>query len=339
MKRRIYGGDHAAVASSLNNIVLTYLSLELYEEAKSNATSALEMFKKALPENHPYISISKRNLIFASIGLANKLLLGGKIQEALSLYASLGIDPQNLGNRIYQSAIQLWQAGELELSIDCYRVLSEKLIPQYRGVKQNLACEYHVKALKEQGFGHEEKFTEYIQKTRETFELAISVKSEEPVSAGLYAEYAQFLLKHHNTENKEEYAKIKNLLERAIANAEVPSGISYGKIDKQTTIEPLGSIIEKKGEVSINNPSIFAQYMLVKLYLMYGDIVEAKEALELLQAQVISLEETDENLVYRKMLEVAEKDMGDLCEAKKDSSFVTMVLSPRQAGGGNSVSK
>ncbi len=53
MRRRLFTGDHPAVATSLNNLAVLYKNQGKYSEAEFLYLEALAMFERVLGTNHP----------------------------------------------------------------------------------------------------------------------------------------------------------------------------------------------------------------------------------------------------------------------------------------------
>ena len=62
LAKKMYGEEHPAVATSLNNLGLLYSSMGRYEEAERYYEQALAIFKRLLGEEHPHVATSLNNL-------------------------------------------------------------------------------------------------------------------------------------------------------------------------------------------------------------------------------------------------------------------------------------
>ena len=72
--KRIFGEDHADVASSYNNLALVYYSLGEYNQAKELHEKALTIRKKIFGEDHADLASSYNNLasVYNRLGKYNQ---------------------------------------------------------------------------------------------------------------------------------------------------------------------------------------------------------------------------------------------------------------------------
>jgi tetratricopeptide (TPR) repeat protein len=280
MRRRIYKDAHADIVVSLNKIGTTLQSLGRYEEALKYLSETYIMLQKC--PTHPYIQIVvQRNIFKCTVCSANNEILIGNNDKALAYFIKVGFDANasKLRNIVEFLATQSMQLGNLDLSISCFEVLSEKLSTDNRRVKHKIACMYHVKALREQVLGHKDKYLYYLNKAIESFEQAISMISAHSIRASLYAAYAQFLIKHYQEGNQNAYDKIISLLMQTIEHKDDGSRLRYGKLEQDTTVKPLQRIIGLDGKVSVP-PASLARYLWIKIHLLNDNKVEANKSLE-----------------------------------------------------------
>ena len=62
IKKKIFGEEHAAVATSYNNLGIVYRNLGQYNEAKEHYEKALIIRKKIFGEEHADVAASYNNL-------------------------------------------------------------------------------------------------------------------------------------------------------------------------------------------------------------------------------------------------------------------------------------
>jgi tetratricopeptide (TPR) repeat protein len=305
MSRRIYKGDHASIAACLNNIGNTYESLGKYQEALRYHQESLDMRRRIYKGDHADIAMSLYSLAFLNYNLSaypEALLYAEK--AAIMFRKCLPSDHPNTiistslfiecELRTTKLAMLLLNAGQVDKAIECQVILIQT--PENL---HNLAYMYHVKALTEQG---ERIITEYLDKANTTFEEAISYQN---APASVYVEYAMLLLKHHKQENSEECKKIIQLLKQTIDKQD-ESILSYGQGEKITTIWALRKFLDQNIGVTIK-PFVLANYLLCKVYHMYGKVEKAQERLDALTAISLSLEGTDDYAIAKYLLEDAEK--------------------------------
>jgi tetratricopeptide (TPR) repeat protein/serine/threonine protein kinase len=230
-----------------------------YKEALEYYLKSLGIGEQAYGKGHPYIASLCNN-----IGVLLKKQ--GKCQEALEYYHKAleiyqqvnGKDGSNTIRCVRNISSIAYQVGDLSTVISCYEELNEK---------HNLACMYHVKALQEKDQGQEKEYLEYLDKARATFEAIFSSLGKEALEANVCTEYAMFLLKYHNKNNKEEYEKIQCLLVQAIGQDD-SSRLVYNKLERDTAVKPLQDLINEQNEVNIK-PRTLACYLLITLYHMH----------------------------------------------------------------------
>jgi hypothetical protein len=192
-------------------------------------------------------------------------------------------------------AIVLFVSGGITQAIEHQQVLAQnsKTVSNLH----NLACMYHVKALERNNEGIGEDYIQYLNKAKTTFEEAIGLSD---TSAGAHVEYAMFLLKHHDCQNQEEYQKIIKLLEHSV-NKENDSGLSYGQLEKVTTVWALREFLDRNEEVAIH-ASVLASYLLCKAHQMHGELKKAQESLATLEVIIRLMENTEYYAVARYLL-------------------------------------
>ena len=74
--KKIFGDDHADVATSYNNLALVYNSLGEYDPAKELLEKALRIYEKSLVENALYVEKVRNNL-----PLLNNCLIVGRCKD------------------------------------------------------------------------------------------------------------------------------------------------------------------------------------------------------------------------------------------------------------------
>ncbi|KIE04896.1 hypothetical protein NF27_FE00030 [Candidatus Jidaibacter acanthamoeba] len=325
IRLRLYKGDHSDIIDTKNNILMTLGGLRKYKETQEAyyyISQVVEMLQNLNISDQREFQVFKINLVKFTICLANKVMLSGSSDQALALYLSIfpelnDIEPYSLIQEIRNYAQESWQAGNLNLAISCYEVLSERLIPQERRIKHNLACMYHVKSIRFKEINNIEKYEEYLGKVGRTFELALSMESAELINGNLYTEYAMFLVKYHDINNQEEYTKIQELLNKAIELQNDGSSLGYNQLEKITTVEPLQELLNKRDSITVA-PHILAYYLLVKVHIMHGKKEEAEEKLEELEgimlsfkgASNLSSQQQEEKVLALYLTAYACKEMG-----------------------------
>ncbi|KIE04871.1 hypothetical protein NF27_FM00050 [Candidatus Jidaibacter acanthamoeba] len=291
IRREIYKENmHPDIAESLNNIGMTLIKLGRYKEAYNATIQSLKIYEDLQLLSNTNTQIVFKTLQKSTIGLANQLFLANEKYEAVSLYNTLGVESDNLEQVINILGTKFLNDGEIILAVACYEVLSEKLLPQSKIVKHNLACIYHVMAIDLKKRNKPDKYKEHLSKAKTLFESILNMESEEPINAALYTEYAMFLVKYHSTTNQEEYIKIEKLLNKAIEIRNDNSELAYSQLEKLTVIEILQSILNKHDNIIIS-PNVLAYNLLVKVHKEHGEVNKAKEILKDFAIEVMKIKQ------------------------------------------------
>ena len=76
LKKKIFGEDHADVATSYNNLALVYERLGEYNQAKELHEKALTIRKQIFGEDHKYVE-----RIRSELALVNKHLVSSRAED------------------------------------------------------------------------------------------------------------------------------------------------------------------------------------------------------------------------------------------------------------------
>ena len=202
------------------------------------------------------------------------------------------LDSYNMIARVYlKLATKYYNDEDIILAIKYQEMLND-FLPNNRVIQHNLACMYHIKALEEKEQNHELGYEEYLSKAWVTFESTVKANLEDIPRASTYVEYTQFLLKHHDKNNEEEYLKIVKLLSEA-TSLEDGSGLDYNQLEKPTVCEPLQELLNKQEKISVR-PNILAYYLLTKIHITHGNYAKAQETLNEFKYMTMSLHGTED---------------------------------------------
>jgi len=284
---------HPDIVESLIKIGTLLRELEEWETAHSFFTQAKKLGIDLQLADQYHLDVE---IFFCTIVIMNKdMYSDGKTEETDGVVRSLT-------NTMLRSVIkQLITFQEILPVISCYEVLEKIVAPDDINVKHELACYYHIIALSKKSKNRYQEFIKYLEKTKEIFEKALTLGD---ITASLYTEYAMFLIKHHNTNNLNEYTKIQLLLQKVIEVRDDKVNLNYGKLEKLTTIDPIQELLEEQDQISIK-PYSLACYLLAIVHIMHGRRKEAEGMLNKLQLVTISFEERNEKKylnIYLSML-------------------------------------
>ncbi|WP_039457518.1 tetratricopeptide repeat protein [Candidatus Jidaibacter acanthamoebae] len=293
---------------------------------------ALDFVKQSsnivLPE-HDYMEIATETSVKCTIALANQKILFDHRDEALPLYFSIGIEEENLAQALREFAdYYLYNKNDLNLALSCYKVLNEKLLPNSREIKYKLAHTYDMKAMVLKEVNNIEKSKKCLNKARLLFNLALNLESEEVINLSIYIEYAMFLIKYHNANNREEYTKIKELLNKAIELQNDCSSLVYDQVEKLTVVEPLQELLNSCDSITVV-PNILIYYLLIKAHNLYERKEEAAKVLKEFATDVMSIKQ-EEAEVPLNLLITAYKELGFEFQAKIYQEILVRVLSTKQ---------
>jgi tetratricopeptide (TPR) repeat protein len=331
VRKRIYKGDHLDIVNSLNNIGFVLISLEAYQEAYNYSKQSYEMIIRLGLTSHPDFRIIELLFLRCTVILANMQIISDNAQEGYELYSLIGIREESVIyalHGILDGIDSVSTVEELDLAISCYEVLSKKLVPRDRGIKHNLACMYHAKAFRLYQENDIEQYNRYLSKSREVFESAINLESDEPISSSLCVEYAMFLVKHHDIRKLEEYRKIEALLNKAIGSKEEGSGLLYSKNEKAGIVSPLQELLNTRDSINVT-PHILAYYLLVKVYHLHNEKEKAKEVLVNFAKDVMDVKK-EEAEVPLNLLIPAYKELCFNFQARIYQEILDMIINDKQ---------
>ena len=124
IRKKIFGEDHADVATSYNNLALVYNRLEEYNQAKELHEKALTIRKKIFGEDHAHVATSYNDLaiVYNSLGensqakklhekalMINKKIFGEDHANVATSYNNLALVYSHLGE--YKQAKELHEKG------------------------------------------------------------------------------------------------------------------------------------------------------------------------------------------------------------------------------------
>jgi len=223
----------------------------------------------------------------------------------------------------YVQHLSLIRLNIINVSIAIYeqKVINDETNRSY---KHNLARYYHVKSMQlkqkaGEGKSIDSESAAYIAKAKAMFIKAITLDSEEAVKSSLYAEYSMFLFNHHKAENEKEFQERANYLRKAIGLNGDGSGLAYSRIEKTTIIEPLQVLLREQEEIGVK-PYALAYYLLIKLYKMHGQEVEARQVLE----EFAKAASVDKDKVTQHLLAAAQQELSSV-EIAAPTSWVQRV--------------
>ena len=220
------------------------------------------------------IKNARGQLTESTVFAANQAILIDNYNHAIVCYRSIDLTA-DLKTLTLHFASYCYQVNKLGLLISCYQVLSEKLIPEDPTFKHKLACFYHIQATIYKNSGDSGQYDNYISRARDTF---ISALNYHPTRASFYVEYAQFLVKNHDSNDEQQYQEIVRLLSMGI-DIRDDSTLTYIQLERDIVCEPIREIIDQKGKIVIN-PRMLAYYLLIHIYYIHNDIVTASHTLE-----------------------------------------------------------
>ncbi|MBA8667731.1 tetratricopeptide repeat protein [Holosporaceae bacterium 'Namur'] len=323
IREKIFGQKHLSTAESYSNIGQVLRLQEKYDEALKYLEKAFNIRNELRHSSLLREQLLLRNCV---IEFANKEILMGNLYNGRSRYLSIGIIPDNLAQLIHTIAKQFWDNGDLDLAISCYEVLSEKLLPQVKDIKHNLACCYHVKAINFKEKGNFEQFKLYFYKAKELFETILEFKSL-PGRVSSCIEYAMLLINNHTHGNKEEYIKIQQLLCEATRIQDDGSRL-LPQITKRTKIEALQDIFNRKDAIIVKL-YILAYYLLIKMYKDHGETEKANEELKAFATKVMDIKQQEAEIPLNLLISSYE-ELGFKFQAKIYKEILVRTIGTRQ---------
>ena len=183
-----------------------------------------------------------------------------------------------------------------------------------KSILHNTGCLYNIMSQKAQNDNDQEKSQEYALKAEESFQKALSYSNDLEDSAGLYAEYANFLIGQSKFKEAFEY------LQKSVASNDKTSGLQYGEIEKEVIADILKQSITNSSQKEIKlNPKEYAYYLLIANYAKFksADISNIEEKTEYLE-QFQSIINQEEQLKYISCLLLA--NAYQECDKQMESS-------------------
>ena len=238
---------HCADPELRNNrefiLAAVQINAEVLGYTKQRSREDKEIVLAALRQN-------KELLNFASVSLQ-------KDPEIIAAAQPIS-GPSNDLTRVYQRHYYL---GEIDLAIEALERLT-RLSPSGANW-HNLACLYHVQAMKFLNLGQFQNLGIYIEKTEDAFKSSInSFGAQDHVC--IYTEYAQFLLLHYKGDNADKLEQIIDLLHWAVETDD-GSSLSYRRCDGPTLCDALQRYLENKEQISISS-KVLAMYLLLRIF-------------------------------------------------------------------------
>ncbi|HJK86941.1 MAG TPA: tetratricopeptide repeat protein [Candidatus Megaira endosymbiont of Nemacystus decipiens] len=230
--------NHPRIADSYNDLALVYIQKEEYDKALKYA---LESSNNTLIDII-YLQLGNNSFLSQDLENAQKYYeqidskLSTNLQECLSIIQFKYIDV-------------IYEANLLSAAINCQKVLI-KIDPElkYGNHYHNLACFSACQG--------------NVEEANQAFIEGLNHKNAK-TTAGLYVEYAQFLLLNKDNDilniNND---TITNYLYRAI-NCDNIVGLGYGKIEQNSVCDILQNLIKEKNSTIIIHPKILAYYLLI----------------------------------------------------------------------------
>lgn len=255
-------------ATLLHNIGSLYLGKKNYEGAVSyyqKAFCIMVSFDK--PPDHIKTvieSITKVGILIAekySFDCASTL----RVLD-ICLHNNLNLNLVNL----QMLAETLYNARQIKDTITAYKMAmlytSQSTNAQKKSINHNLGCMYNVLASSTNINDKDVDRNSYLVLAQEAFEEAIKHSKFTKNNAGLYTEYAKFLI------DQDRYKEAYDFLKLAVESADLESGLNYGIVEKDTIAQLLKQQIEESPEQSIKIKAIcYAYYLLLLYYEKFND--------------------------------------------------------------------
>ena len=121
IRKKIFGEDHAAVATSYNNLALVYDKLGKYNQAKELHEKALIIYKKIFAEDHANVATSYNNLALVYDKLGKHNQAKELHEKTLIIYKKFyGDDHANVATSYHNLASVYDQLGEYNQAKELY---------------------------------------------------------------------------------------------------------------------------------------------------------------------------------------------------------------------------
>jgi tetratricopeptide (TPR) repeat protein len=264
--RTSFGENDLEVGVSLGKLGHTYFKLGDYKKAIELQIEALKIFN--INKDNANIEQAHKGLRRAINEFARCFNLNEEICiRILKICEDKGINFADF--YVQQRLVHLFfSEGILELakeSLNIAKVFADQDescdIRIKRGIYHNLGRVYNVLALQLRNRDRLEESERNVGNARETFKKALSYSTSTENNAGLYVEYANFLLAYHK------YREAFAYLQQAIDSHDYESKLGYSAVEKYTIGPFLQRVIDAADNKSIEVIALhYAYYLLILHY-------------------------------------------------------------------------
>ncbi|MEO1301503.1 MAG: tetratricopeptide repeat protein, partial [Bacteroidota bacterium] len=270
IRRQAHDGPHPSVASTLYSLGNLHKATGEYVKSIQCYEECLGIEKRSYGDTHADVAITLADLgnVHSVLGEREKSI--EYYEEALQIRGQIHDGPHpDVAFILYILAIAYYSSEQpqksttyYEEALSVYQQLSENdpentYASTRASIAHNLACMYHVEALSAMQKDQDQTAQEYLTKAKDTFELAIAANN--PPTASLCTEYANFLLATEQIEQACQY------LEQTIATGDNEDELGYNMLERETVTPALRDKISQDNPVSLRAMD-YAYYLLIHHY-------------------------------------------------------------------------